>query len=233
MRQYLGAHLLLHGRGRAFGRWTRDERARGRGLRALARELAVSAAPAPVAARIRSLRRRRSAFLPAWVDAANLGRSVRERDRRRPARQRWLEAQLDPLRGAATTVEADEICAAYCGVRVRRPLVDVDLWEFFLSLPAETKFPNAVSKHLVREAARGRLPEEVVDRRDKTAFDDHALAIADYAGLRRLLGDRDFRVAGIDYTRLRERLDRRTMNVFELMWAYDLARIHAFVSVWR
>jgi asparagine synthase (glutamine-hydrolysing) len=129
------------------------------------------------------------------------------------------------------TAEADAICAAACGVEVRRPLADVDLWEFFLSLPAEQKFPDPVSKGLVRRAMRGRLPVEIFERRDKTAFDAHYLAGADYPALRRLLLDDWLRLPGVDYEHLRLRLEDESMGVFELSWASDLARAHAFLRV--
>jgi hypothetical protein len=39
-------------------------------------------------------------------------------------------------------MEAGEICATLAGVTVGRPFADIDLWEFFLSLPAEIKYPD-------------------------------------------------------------------------------------------
>ena len=44
------------------------------------------------------------------------------------------------------------------GVDVRRPFVDVDLWEFFLSLRAEVKFPDTRSKTLVSGACAAACP---------------------------------------------------------------------------
>jgi hypothetical protein len=114
---------------------------------------------------------------------------------------------------------------------VRRPLADVDLWEFFLSLPAEQKFPDSVSKGLVRRAMTGRLPVEILERRHKTAFDAHYLAGADYPALRRLLLDDELSLPGVDYEHLRLRLEEESMGVFELSWASDLARAHAFLRV--
>ncbi|MGH3114385.1 MAG: asparagine synthase-related protein, partial [Gaiellaceae bacterium] len=142
------------------------------------------------------------------------------------------EAQLDPLRpGVVLTAEADDICAAACGVDVRRPLADVDLWEFFLSLRAEQKFPDSVSKGLVRRTMAGRLPVEILERRDKTAFDAHYLAGADYPTLHGLLLDGELRLPGVDYGHLRLRLEDESMDVFELSWASDLARAHAFLRL--
>jgi hypothetical protein len=149
-----------------------------------------------------------------------------------PARRRWLDRQLDPLlTPAATSFDADEVCSAWCGVSVRRPLADVDLWEFLLSLRAEEKFPGALPKVLIRDVMRGRLPDEILDRRDKTGFSAWVLGTADYDGLRRWLSDPEPRITGVDYPALMERIEQRGMNPLELIWAYDLARIHAFLEL--
>ena len=49
-------------------------------------------------------------------------------------------------------------------------VADIDLWEFFLSLPAGIKFPDYRMKGFVRNALRGDVPDEI-DRRDKTYAD--------------------------------------------------------------
>jgi hypothetical protein len=149
-------------------------------------------------------------------------------------RTRWLDAQVratgqgDP----SPTLEADEICGASYGIRSRHPFADIDLWEFFLSLPAEIKFPNRTSKILVRRAIDGRLPDEIVWRRDKTAFDEHILRTAEWADLRKWILGAEHRIAGIDYGIIRRRLDDEDMDVLELRWARDLARVHAFLEQW-
>jgi hypothetical protein len=117
-------------------------------------------------------------------------------------------------------------------VHVRRPLVDVDLWEFMLSLPAEIKFPDALPKSLLRESVRGRLPDELLDRTDKTFFNDFALRTADYEGIERLALDSELRIEGVDYAALARRVEARELDVVELLWAYDLARAHAFLGLW-
>ena len=232
IRQHLPGHLLLHGRLAPFLRWVREQRGRGRSLSSVGRQLAPSLAPAFLATRVVRLRGDGHPLLPPWIDRSQVGGLGFRHDLARPARRRWAEAQLDPLRqGVVLTAEADDICAAACGVDVRRPLADVDLWEFFLSLPAEQKFPDSVSKGLVRRAMTGRLPVEILERRDKTAFDAHYLAGADYPELRRLLLDDELRLPGVDYEHLRLRLEDESMGVFELSWASDLARAHAFLRV--
>ena len=232
IRQHLPGHLLLHGRLAPFLRWVHEQRGRGRSLPSVGRQLAPSLAPAFLATRVVRRRGDGHPLLPSWIDRSQVGGLGFRHDLARPARRRWAEAQLDPLRqGAVLTAEADDICAAACGVEVRRPLADVDFWEFFLSLPAEQKFPDSVSKGLVRRAMTGRLPVEILERRDKTAFDAHYLAGADYPTLRRLLLDDELSLPGVDYEHLRLRLEEESMGVFELSWASDLARAHASLRV--
>jgi asparagine synthase (glutamine-hydrolysing) len=232
VRNHLIAHFLLHGRFGVAQRWLREERERNSSWRAVARSLAPSLTPPRAARAWLALRRRDDTFgVPSWVDASVVGAGRPRPDLDRPARSRWREAQLDPLRGAATTVEGDELVAASCGVTVRRPLADVDLWEFMLGLRAETKFPERRGKAFVRRAMRGRVPDEILDRHDKTAFDEHALATADYGALERWVVRSDVRLDGVDYARLRGLVERRELSVLDLMWSYDLARVHAFAEV--
>jgi asparagine synthase (glutamine-hydrolysing) len=235
----LFGHLVFHGKWRAAAAWAADRRARGRPWRRVIREATRSLAPSFVASPYVRLRRkhfarRDRALMPSWLDEAPFGGFGQRPVFDRPARRRWLESQLDPLRSSPwTSFEAADICAGYCGIQVRRPLADIDLWEFFLSLPAETKFPDLLPKRLIREAMRGRLPDAVIDRRDKTIFDEHALASADYPGLRRWLLGTQHRVEGVDYALLESQLEGRAMGVTELLWAYNLARVHAFLAGWE
>jgi Asparagine synthase len=117
-------------------------------------------------------------------------------------------------------------------VRTRRPWADVDLWEFFLSLPVETKFPDNESKTLVRRLLRGRVPTAILKRRDKTVFDESIMAHVDYQTLRRWLVQPEYRLTGVRYDLLEERLDRQSLDLSEFMWAKDLASVHAFLSLW-
>ena len=228
---HLAGHLALHGRWSALAEWARAQRSRGRARRAVLRRLLPSITPAFVAGRYTRLRRRENRPLPPWVDTGQVGGLGLRRDLERPARRRWAEAQLGAIHSSALTLEADALCAASFGVQVRRPFADVDFWELALSLRAETKFPDTVPKSLIRRAMRGRLPDEVLDRRDKTFFDETALAMADYGALRRWIVETDYRVEGVDYELLAERLDDGGLDVLELAWASDLARVHAFASV--
>jgi asparagine synthase (glutamine-hydrolysing) len=233
--QHLIGHLVLHGRVGASLAWMRDQRARGASWHRIVRRAGPSLVSPRAGLAWLRLRGRSQAFrhLPDWVDPEVAGGPVERPDFVRPARRRWLDHQLDPLVGVGSySFDADAVCAAYHGVHVRRPLADVDLWEFVLTLPAEIKFPNALPKSLLRESVRGRLPDAILDRQDKTFFDDFALGTADYDGLRRWILETDVRLTGVDYALLAERIEARDMQVVELLWAYDLARAHAFLGLW-
>ena len=233
--QHLIGHLVLHGRVGATLAWVRDQRARGASWRRIARRAGPSLVSPRTGLAWLRLRGRAQAFrlLPAWVDREVAGGPEERPDFARPARRRWLEHQLDPLVGVGSySFDADALCAAYHGVHVRRPLADVDLWEFVLMLPAEIKFPNALPKSLLRESVRGRLPDAILDRQDKTFFDDFALRTADYEGLRHWILETDVQLDGVDYALLAQRIEARDMDVVELLWAYDLARAHAFLGLW-
>jgi hypothetical protein len=149
-----------------------------------------------------------------------------------PARDRWAKLQLSPFSGVGITMEADDVCQQLSGLVCRRPWADVDLWEFFLSLPAEVKFPDTRGKTLVRRLLRGRVPDPILDRRDKTYFDDSVKASIDYPSLRRWVSDPPHRLEGVRYDLLRDRLDGENLDLSEFRWAKDLASVHAFLSRW-
>ena len=147
-------------------------------------------------------------------------------------RHRWRRQQLAAFIGPGITLEAYQTYQEAAGVRVRNPWGDIDLWEFFLSITAEQKFPGAESKPLVRRFMRGRLPDGILGRRDKTVLDEFVIAGFDYPSLRRWLVDPEYRMPGVDYEALRRHLDREDLTTFGYLWAKDLAGIHAFLSRW-
>jgi asparagine synthase (glutamine-hydrolysing) len=152
---------------------------------------------------------------------------------RRPPRERWLARETAWLTGPGIGFEADEVCASSIGVEMRRPFLDVDLLEYALSLPAEVKYPTLLrSKPLLREAMRGLIPDAIIDRKNKTFFNEYHLAKADYPTLRSLLICPRHRLEGIDYVMLGKRLEAETLSVRELQSARDLARIHCFLNQW-
>lgn len=228
-RYHLLDHLLSHGRLRAVKRELARLRENGAGRLDLARRVARALAPGVLVDALGKRGGRRREY-PPWVDAG-VAAEFRDADGSTPGpRRRWTRAQTAPFQGVGVGFEVDEICAAHSGVTVRRPFADVDLWEFALSLPAEVKFPGPRSKPLLRRAMRGLLPAELIDRRDKTYFDEFHLATADYDTLRRLLVDPSRRLEGIDYATLADRIEAADMGVYELQWARNVARAHAFLE---
>ncbi len=228
MQAFVLGHYLTHGRFRQALRELSERRQQGTPVWWL--PVLVGRAVAPTFA-VAAKRRRARFGVPSWVDlrkanepaAASFG----------PAKERWRTLQLSALIGPGLSVEAEEICQAVCGVRARRPWTDVDLFEFFLSLPAEVKFPDGVNKSLVRKLLAGRVPDEILDRRDKTVFDEALLGDIDYATLRAFLVNPTYRMPGIDYEQLSQRLHDGTFeSVHEYGWARDLAAVHAFLSQW-
>ena len=55
-------------------------------------------------------------------------------------------------------------------IESRHPYFDIRLVEFCLSLPAEYKFKDGISKRILREALKEVLPEEIRMRKDKAEF---------------------------------------------------------------
>lgn len=227
LRSFLIPHLLLHGRFSDLRAELSSQRAHGVPPLWLARQLATSVLPSPIMAP-RWGRRRRG--IPGWMDAGKANEAaVRSLV---PPRDRWRSLQIGVFAGPGISLEADSVCQEVCGVRVRKPWADVDLWEFFLSLPAETKFPVYERKALVRGLLRGKVPDEILDRRDRTFFDDSVMAGIDYALLRRWLLRPDHQLAGVDYDMLGQRLQREDLGVEDFQQAQLLAEIHAFLSLW-
>jgi hypothetical protein len=170
--------------------------------------------------------------IPNWLDERKVNEVPFRSDLLPSSRERWRQVQLVGTEGATITIEADEICAAIAGVTIRRPMADIDLWEFFLSLPAEIKHPDLRFKILAHGKLRGILPDEILDRRGKTVFDDHIMTHLDYDTLKRLLVRPRHRIPGVDYKLLAQRIQRGDLNRFDWFWARDLAWIHAFLNAW-
>jgi asparagine synthase (glutamine-hydrolysing) len=227
-RLHLVPHLLLHGRPRALLRQLRVQRGAGRRYSSLARQLATALAPSQL---FRWYRQRRPRLrTPAWIDGRRVLKGATS-DLVAP-RDRWNRQQLAGMIGPGISMEAHQIFQEANGVRIRRPWGDVDLWEFFLSLPAEIKFPDARSKSLVRDFIRGKVPDSIVDRTDKTLLDEFVEANFDYQGLRYWLRQSEYRMPGVDYETLEQRIERDDLGTLEFLWARDLACIHAFMSAW-
>jgi asparagine synthase (glutamine-hydrolysing) len=227
IKAYLLTHLLWKGRFRAAAGQLRSQYRAGIGRRQIARDAMEAFVPRFMDAR--RLRTVDDALIPPWIDVRRIAQ--RNAGMAIPARRRWVRAQL-PFFGADPTGEADIYSHALFGIRARRPWADVDLWEFFLSLPAETMFPDHRLKGFVRAALRGEVPEAVLDRRTKSYnnqwFEAKGL---DYPSLRRWLSDPEHRVAGVDYRRLHEALEGEDMPLSHYLWAKDLATVHVFLEL--
>jgi len=228
--RFILGHLASHGRWDALRRQIAVRRAAGRTRRSITKQLVRELTPAPLARLDAIARRRRSTFFPPWTDPSIMGGSRYVTALRDPVRQRWSRPTLQATRGTTTTSEAMEASAASVGVTVRHPLADRDLWEFFLSLPADVLYPDTIPKSFVRQTLRGHLPDEVLDRRDKTVFDENVMATVPWERLRRYLSSPEVRIQGIDYALLNERLMARSLEPVELVWAYDLATVHVFLE---
>jgi asparagine synthetase B (glutamine-hydrolysing) len=227
-RRHLVPHLVQRGRWGAACRLLRDQRRDGMSYVALARQVASTLAPRGVLAAYEL--RKPDRALPAWVDP----RPVREAIARwtAPARERWRRRQLLGFYGPTLSFEADALCQDVAGVRLRRPWADVDLCDFFLSLPAQVKFPRAGRKPLVRQLLATRVPAAVLNRREKAGFNATVQRRIDYGALRRWLMKTPWRVPGVDYGLLRRRLEGEDLSLYEFIWAKDLAATHAFLSLW-
>jgi hypothetical protein len=227
-------HLLTHGRWKALFNLLRTLRSRGVSWQALGHSLLGTFVPGGFAnwylhARGRDFPQR----IPDWLDSRKVNEVVYRRDVMPRGRDRWKNLQLGVfLEGAAHTLEADDICGLLAGVTVRRPFADVDMIEFFLSLPAEIKFPDTRSKTLMRRILRNKLPDEILDRRDKTVFNDYVMEKIDYSVPKRFLTNPTVRIPGVDYEKLAVRIERRDFKMTDYVWTNDLVRVHAFLSLW-
>ena len=230
MRRYLIPHLLRRRRFPALAHQLREQRSAGVSARSIVRQLALAFTPRGLVAYRRRHRSSRNQQVPPWLDARRVGDA--------PARfavagrDLWREEQLAFVRATGIGLDASEVLQAVCGVQERRPWADVDLYEFFLSLPAEIKYPDLQTKSLVRNLLRGKVHDTILDRRQKTSFNDQYLGQIDYESLRHWLSQPTYRIKGVDYEVLRERLDQRSFDVAEYKWAIDLAKSQLFLAQW-
>jgi hypothetical protein len=148
------SHLLFRGRWLTLWRMIQSEHRRTRGSR---RELVQDAlsgfVPGKVANRRLVARGQNSAEqIPSWTKPGVLDADLPRPDLMPPGWDRYRTLQMWGFEGCTVTMDADATCAAIAGVTVRRPFADVDLWEFFMSLRAEVKFPTMEWKSLARRA---------------------------------------------------------------------------------
>jgi len=233
LNEHVFGHLITHFRWPALLHLILAERQKGRSWKRLTRMLVEPFIPGKIVNwYYRDRRVTRFRRVPDWIKLEKINQHPIRPDLLRPTRVRWSELQLLPFKGSPLAMEGDDLCASLSRMTVRRPFADVDLWEFFLSLPAEVKFPDLRSKTLVRRLMRGKLPDPILDRRDKTFFDDFSLSHIDYTLLGSLVLNGSCHIDGIDYRCLGERIQQRNFDMAEWFWARDLARVHAFMEAW-
>lgn len=228
--RYVLPHLLRTRRFAALSPLLRQQRERGASLRSIVRHLSSAFVPRAAVAMYRRHGRWADHQIPTWLDK----RRVKE-----PAARfavgggdQWREEQLAFVRAPGVGMDADDVLQAVCGVRQRRPWADVDLYEFFLSLPAEVKYPDLRAKSLVRTLLRGTVHDVILDRWQKTSFNAQYLAEIDYEALRGWLTYPKHRLAGVDYDVLAQRLERESLDIIEYKWVIDLAKSHVFLAQW-
>jgi asparagine synthetase B (glutamine-hydrolysing) len=231
-RSHIIGHLLLRGRWKPLTRLIAAELSHGTSRRTIAREFLLPFIPGGLANwylhRFRPDSRR---WIPEWVDHSKIKEGPYRQDLVPPPHRRWLEQQVVAFKGTTLLDESLDIVAELSGVTVRRPFADIDLWEFFLSLPAETKIPDLRLKTLMRSLMRGKLPEAILDRPRKTTFNDHIKSRIDYSALRKFLINPTLRIDGIHYERLAALIAREQLDMFDWMWANTLTRVHAFLNL--
>lgn len=163
---------------------------------------------------------------PPWIIAPPPPLSVQ-----RP-RDRWKHDQLSFFTGSGVLLDASNVVSTMSRLDVRRPFADIDLWEAFLGLRAEVKHGNPRTKGLLRSLLRGRVPDEVLDRRDKTVFDADLFSKIDYEALERWLIDPKHRVSWVNYDLVADALSTRSLDLVQFMWMKDLAAVQAFLEQW-
>jgi asparagine synthetase B (glutamine-hydrolysing) len=226
MRSGVLPYLVARGRAGAAWRYARARRARGDSLRQVVKVLGMGVTPAWVRTAFQSKRRTAT---PAWLKHDRV-----KTYKARPASRRWLEAQLTAFTGTGLHLPADNTIQELVGVTERRPFADIDLAEFALSLRAETKHGDLRHKGFLRGLLRNRVPAVILDRWDKTVFNEFMQANIDYPVLRRwLLAPAGPPIPSVRYDLLAEHLKREAMTLPEYMQAKDLACIHAFLAQWE
>lgn len=230
LREYALARILWRGNWAVARQHVRHMRSRGVPRAAIARMIGSGLLPGSALA-LYQRRFRTQPELPAWLDESFMPGLQRNWSLEQPARWRWTRIQeFFPSGPTYPGVELASIMGDVAGVHTERPLAAPPVWEFFLSLPPEVKFPDGWTKSLVRRMLDQRAPAEVVWRTDKTVFDADTKHRSGYETLRSLVST-DFRLPGVDYAILDDRLGAGDLNTWELSMVRNLASIHVFVGL--
>jgi hypothetical protein len=216
---FLLDHYLTHGRFRAVRR-SMARRAKGRSC-ARWRGWSLVSAPMPCGGQ-KPIGRRKLSTIPTWVD-----------------RRKVAEAGSVPS-GNVAEVAAGGLSTGVCRSKrkrsaggVRRPMQAMDGYrplEFFSAfLRAEVL--GSSPKGPWSGPARGRVPRDPRPT-GQDVFDESALAQVDYSTLRRYLLAPSYRITGVNYEQLAERLDAQNLGTVDYGWARNLANVHAFLAQW-
>lgn len=89
-----------------------------------------------------------------------------------------LRAQLEDY-GFNQILHYEDQSSMSQGIEIRSPFVDYRLMEFAFALPDEAKFSRGVTKKILRDAFRARVPGSIIDAKFKLGF---ATPFADWLG---------------------------------------------------
>lgn len=109
-------------------------------------------------------------------------------------------------------------------VEIRSPFIDYRLMEFAFLLPMHAKYDMGVTKRVVREAFRGRLPQSILDNRRKIGF---ATPFANW------LGDASFRAYVQDILDSAAFGSRTIWNAARLRQVFAAPKAHPMFPFWR
>src|SRR5262249_13973181 len=122
MSQHLLGHLLSHGRWRSLGSLLAAQHRQGTRWKTLLKMLALPFIPPSLYQAYQGLRGiERPARIPEWLDRTLFHAHRAHARADQSLRQAWLNEQMAGFDGCTITMEADDLCAALCGVTVRRP----------------------------------------------------------------------------------------------------------------
>ena len=132
---------------------------------------------------------------------------------------RWVELCDGPV----PTVTINEMEEAYSTARRLgfRTMLTGEWAEFLVDQPYGL---------LVHLLVQGRVPDEILDRSNRTVFDASIKSRINYQELDKWLNRPNVTLAGVDYSRLQSRLESRELDLDEYRWARDLASAHAFLE---
>ena len=227
MRDHVLSHLLSRGRWKATAAHVHGLAAGGLTPRQILRRSITSITPASILDLTRRSKERPpvSPVPPEWLKVDAFPHPTEH-----PVRQRWRADQLAAFGGPGLAFEAEYAIQSMTGVWIRLPWADIDLWEFFLGLRAEIKYPDPWRKTLVRDLIEGKVPDSIRNRTTRTFFDASMMENIDYGTLRSWLVDPQFQLDGVDYTTLKDQLESESLTLPASMWAKDLVAVHSFMA---